>query len=126
MTAPGPVDPEGVGPATGSSRITAGWAIGLVVYGIEVLVVGFLSLLFGGLSAMLSDTCFSESTELICESRWQTILAATPITALFLTVIVTAAVMARARAIWSLALALIATPFVPLAAFTIMEAVVTA
>lgn len=110
----------------GSGRATALWSVGLVVYGIEVVVVGFFSLLFGGLSAMLSDTCFPASTELICEARWQSILAATPITALVLTVIVMSVVTARSRQYWSLVLAMAATPLAPLVAFLIMEAVVTA
>lgn len=114
------------GHSPGPGRDTVGWVLGLVVYVVEVVVVGFISLLFGGLSVMLSDSCFRESTELICEARWQSALAATPITALVLTVIVVSVVMARARQYWSLVLAMAATPLVPLVAFMIMQEVVTA
>lgn len=113
-------------PAETSGRVTLGWTIGVTLYGIEVVAVGFVSLLFGGLSVMLSDSCFSESTELICESRWQHVLAATPITALFVTVIAGIVLIAWTKKFWALTVAMLAAVLVPLLAFTIMQAVVTA
>ena len=75
---------------------------------------------------MLSDTCFRESTELICEPRWQTIMALTPITALVATVVVMGALVLWRRRLWALVTAIVVTPLVPLMAFLIMQAVVTA
>lgn len=120
-------DEEGAqGPDRASGAVSAAWTVGLALYALEVVVVGFFSVLFGGLSAMLSDTCFTGSTELICEPRWQTVLALTPITALVLTVAAMAVLVWRARQPWSLVTAFVATPLVPLVAFLVMQAVVTA
>lgn len=110
----------------GSGAVSAGWTFGLALYVLEVVVVGFFSLLFGGLSAMLSDTCFPGSAELICEARWQSILALTPITTLVLTVVAMAVLVWRVRQPWALVAAFVATPLVPLVAFLVMQAVVTA
>lgn len=113
-------------PARASGAVSAAWTFGLTLYVLEVVVVGFFSVLFGGLSVMLSDTCFTGSTELICEPRWQTGLALTPITALVLTVAAMAVLVWRIRQPWSMVTAFVATPLVPLAAFLVMQAVVTA
>ena len=100
--------------------------MGLAFYALVVVVVGFGSMLFGGLSAMLSDGCFPDSTELICETRWQLIMASTAITALVVTVIATSVLMAVVRKFWTLGLAIALTILVPVAAFTAMQAIVTA
>ena len=110
----------------GRAPVRARWGLGLSMYAVEAVAVGFLALLFGGLSAMLADTCFSESTELICEPRWQTIMAATPITAWVVTVAAFVGLMWWRRRFWLVVAAMVATPVVPLVAFLVMEAVVTA
>ena len=110
----------------GREPARARWGLGLSMYAVEVVAVGFLALLFGGLSAMLADTCFSESTELICEPRWQTIMAATPITAWLVTVAAFVGLLWWLRRFWLVLAAMVATPAVPLVAFLVMEAVVTA
>lgn len=110
----------------GREPARARWGLGLSMYAVEVVAVGFLALLFGGLSAMLADTCFSGSTELICEPRWQTIMAATPITAWLVTVAAFVGLMWWLRRFWLVLAAMVATPAVPLVAFLVMEAVVTA
>lgn len=102
------------------------WPLGLAVWVVEILVVGFGSMLFGGLSAMLSDSCYTDSTELICEPQWQTIMAFTAITALLVTVIVMGVIMVLTRKLWTLGLAIALTLFVPLVAFMVMQAIVTA
>lgn len=121
---------EGLGPGSGSSAgsgpAPVSWVVGAALYGAEVVVLALLSLLFGGLSAMLSDTCFRESTELICEPRWQTIMALTPITALVPAVVVMGALVLWRRRLWALVTAMVVTPLVPLVAFLIMQGVVTA
>lgn len=119
---PGP----GPGSSAGSGPAPVSWVVGAVLYGAEVVVLALLSLLFGGLSVMLSDTCFRESTELICEPRWQTIMALTPITALVAAVVVMGALVLWRRRLWALVTAIVVTPLVPLMAFLIMQAVVTA
>ena len=125
--APGrPGSDPGPGSSAGSGPAPAYWVVGAVLYGAEVVVLALLSLLFGGLSAMLSDTCFRESTELICEPRWQTIMALTPITALVAAVVVMGALVLWRRRLWALVTAMVVTPLVPLVAFLIMQAVVTA
>lgn len=123
---PGEGSGQGPGSSAGSGPAPAYWVVGAVLYGAEVVVLALLSLLFGGLSAMLSDTCFRESTELICEPRWQTIMALTPITALVAAVVVMGALVLWRRRLWSLVTAMVVTPLVPLVAFLIMQAVVTA
>ena len=123
---PGEGSGPGPGSSAGSGPAPASWVVGAVFYGAEVVVLALLSLLFGGLSAMLSDTCFRESTELICEPRWQTIMALTPITALVAAVVVMGALVLWRRRLWSLVTAMVVTPLVPLVAFLIMQAVVTA
>ncbi|WP_295650260.1 hypothetical protein [uncultured Dietzia sp.] len=126
---PAPGRPDGgSGPdsSAGSGQAPVSWVIGAVFYGAEVVVLALLSLLFGGLSAMLSDTCFRESTELICEPRRQTIMALTPITALMVAVVVMGALVLWRRRLWALVTAMVVTPLVPLVAFLIMQAVVTA
>ncbi|MGW8592698.1 hypothetical protein ACWGLC_13430 [Dietzia sp. NPDC055877] len=123
---PGEGSGPGPGSSAGSGPAPAYWVVGAVLYGAEVVVLALLSLLFGGLSAMLSDTCFRESTELICEPRWQTIMALTPITALVAAVVVMGALVLWRRRLWSLVTAMVVTPLVPLVAFLIMQAVVTA
>ena len=123
---PGEGSGPGPGSSAGSGPAPAYWVVGAVLYGAEVVVLALLSLLFGGLSAMLSDTCFRESTELICEPRWQTIMALTPITALVATVVVMGALVLWRRRLWALVTAIVVTPLVPLVAFLIMQAVVTA
>lgn len=123
---PGEGSGPGPGSSAGSGPVPAYWVVGAVLYGAEVVVLALLSLLFGGLSAMLSDTCFRESTELICEPRWQTIMALTPITALVAAVVVMGALVLWRRRLWSLVTAMVVTPLVPLVAFLIMQAVVTA
>lgn len=110
----------------GREPARARWGLGLSMYAVEVVAVGFLALLFGGLSAMLADTCFSGSTELICEPRWQTIMAATPITAWLVTVAAFVGLLWWLRRFWLVLAAMVATPAVPLVAFLVMEAVVTA
>lgn len=95
-------------------------------YVVEVVVLAIFSMLFGGLSAMLSDTCFSGSTELICEPRWQTIMALTAITALVGTVVVMGALVLWRRRMWALVTAIVVTPVVPVVAFLVMQAIVTA
>lgn len=123
----GGADPGGEGRrGAGRDPVRARWGLGLSMYAVEAVAVGFLALLFGGLSAMLADTCFSESTELICEPRWQTIMAATPITAWIVTVTAFVGLMWWRRRFWLVVAALVATPVVPLVAFLVMEAVVTA
>lgn len=112
-------DPAGEGARTG-------WALGLAAYAVEVIAVGFLALLFGGLSAMLADTCFRGSPELICEPRWQSILALTPITALVVIVVIMAVLLLWRRRFRLLLLAMVLTPLVPLVAFLAVQAVVTA
>ena len=123
---PGEGSGQGPGSSAGSGPAPAYWVVGAVLYGAEVVVLALLSLLFGGLSAMLSDTCFRESTELICEPRWQTIMALTPITALVAAVVVMGALVLWRRRLWLLVTAMVVTPLVPLVAFLIMQAVVTA
>lgn len=123
---PGEGSGQGPGSSAGSGPTPASWVIGAVFYGAEVVVLALLSLLFGGLSAMLSDSCFRESTELICEPRWQTIMALTPITALVAAVVVMGALVLWRRRLWALVTAMVVTPLVPLVAFLIMQAVVTA
>ena len=123
---PGEGSGPGPGSSAGSGPAPAYWVVGAVLYGAEVVVLALLSLLFGGLSSMLSDTCFRESTELICEPRWQTIMALTPITALVAAVVVMGALVLWRRRLWSLVTAMVVTPLVPLVAFLIMQAVVTA
>lgn len=123
---PGEGSGPGPGSSAGSGPAPAYWVVGAVLYGAEVVVLALLSLLFGGLSAMLSDSCFRESTELICEPRWQTIMALTPITALVAAVVVMGALVLWRRRLWSLVTAMVVTPLVPLVAFLIMQAVVTA
>ncbi|MGX1769140.1 hypothetical protein ACWIE7_12640 [Dietzia sp. NPDC055343] len=123
---PGEGSGPGPGSSAGSGPVPAYWVVGAVLYGAEVVVLALLSLLFGGLSAMLSDTCFRESTELICEPRWQTIMALTPITALVAAVVVMGALVLWRRRLWALVTAIVVTPLVPLVAFLIMQAVVTA
>ena len=123
---PGEGSGQGPGSSAGSGPAPAYWVVGAVLYGAEVVVLALLSLLFGGLSAMLSDSCFRESTELICEPRWQTIMALTPITALVAAVVVMGALVLWRRRLWSLVTAMVVTPLVPLVAFLIMQAVVTA
>lgn len=122
----GPGSGPGPGSSAGSGPAPVSWVIGAVLYGAEVVVLALLSLLFGGLSAMLSDTCFRGSTELICEPRWQTIMALTPITALVAAVVVMGALVLWRRRLWALVTAMVVTPLVPLMAFLIMQAVVTA
>lgn len=102
------------------------WVIGAVLYCLEVAVLAVISLVIGGLSAMLADTCFTGSTELICEPRWQNITALTPITALVATVVVMGALVLRRRRMWALVTAMVVTPIVPLVAFLVMQEVVTA
>lgn len=123
---PGEGSGQGPGSSAGSGPAPASWVVGAVFYGAEVVVLALLSLLFGGLSAMLSDSCFRESTELICEPRWQTIMALTPITALVAAVVVMGALVLWRRRLWALVTAMVVTPLVPLVAFLIMQAVVTA
>ncbi|EFV91872.1 MAG: hypothetical protein H5T80_03420 [Dietzia sp.] len=134
---PGGADPGGARPGgarsdgedlrgAGREPARARWGLGLSMYAVEVVAVGFLALLFGGLSAMLADTCFRGSTELICEPRWQTIMAATPITAWLVTVAAFVGLMWWRRRFWLVVAAMVATPVVPLVAFLVMEAVVTA
>lgn len=123
---PGEGSGPGPGSSAGSGPAPAYWVVGAVLYGAEVVVLALLSLLFGGLSAMLSDSCFRESTELICEPRWQTIMALTPITALVAAVVVMGALVLWRRRLWALVTAMVVTPLVPLVAFLIMQAVVTA
>lgn len=122
----GPGAGAGPGSSAGSGPATVSWVVVAVLYGAEVVVLALLSLLFGGLSAMLSDTCFRESTELICEPRWQTIMALTPITALVGTVVVMGALVLWRRRLWVLVTAMVVTPVVPVIAFLIMQTVVTA
>lgn len=102
------------------------WIPGLALYVLEVIAVGYIGLAFGGLSAMLSDTCFPESTELICDPNWQNILALTPVTTLLITVLAAGVLMVWIRRFWTLGVAYVATPLVPLVAFMIMQEVVTA
>lgn len=102
------------------------WVIGAVIYCLEVAVLAVICLLIGGLSAMLADTCFTGSTELICEPRWQNITALTPITALVVTVLVMGALVLWRRRMWALITAMVVTPIVPLVAFLFMQEVVTA
>lgn len=90
------------------------------------MAVGVVSLLFGGLSVMLSDGCMPESTERICDAQWQTYLGYSAITALVVTVFAVIVLMAWTKKLWSLAVAMVATVLVPLLAFTIMEAAATA
>ena len=123
---PGEGSGPGPGSSAGSGPAPVSWVVGAVLYGAEVVVLALLSLLFGGLSAMLSDSCFRESTELICEPRWQTIMALTPITALVAAVVVMGALVLWRRRLWALVTAMVVTPLVPLVAFLIMQAVVTA
>ena len=136
-------DGSGSGPSApgrpgGSARPSAGvgsgeattspvmWVIGAVIYCLEVAVLAVICLLIGGLSAMLADTCFPGSTELICEPRWQNITALTPITALVVTVLVMGALVLWRRRMWALITAMVVTPIVPLVAFLFMQEVVTA
>lgn len=105
---------------------SAGWAAGLAFFAVEVVAVAYLCLVFGGLSAMLADTCFRGSTELICEPRWQGIMAATAMSALVVTVVVAAVLMWWRRQRWTLGVSMVAVPVVPLAAFLVMQEVVTA
>lgn len=121
---PGP----GTGSAStpGSGRTSTGWVIGAALYVGEVVLLGVLSLVFGGLSAMLADTCFSDSTELICEPRWQTFMALTAPFALVVTVIVMGALMLWRRRTWAAVTAIVVTPVVPTVAFLIMQGIVTA
>ena len=115
---------SGTAPVSGPAPVS--WVVGAVLYGAEVVVLALLSLLFGGLSAMLSDTCFPGSTELICEPRWQTIMALTPITALVAAVVVMGALVWWRRRLWALVTAIVVTPVVPVVAFLIIQAIVTA
>ena len=105
---------------------TVMWVIGAVLYCVEIALLALICLTIGGLSAMLADTCFRDSTELICEPRWQNITALTPITALVVAVVVMGALVLCRRRMWVLVAAMVVTPVVPLVAFLIMQEVVTA
>lgn len=128
---PGRSEPGRQGPGRAGSGSAWGdapvpWVIGAVLYFVELAVLALICLTIGGLSAMLADTCFPDSTELICEPRWQNIMALTPITALVVAVVVMGAFVLWRRRLWALVTAMVVTPLVPLVAFLIMQEVVTA
>lgn len=122
---PGPEVPV-PGPGSRTSPTSASWLVWAVLYAVEVAVLALICLILGGLSAMLADTCFRDSPELICEPRWQTITALTPISALAVAVVVMAALVLRRRRLRVVVTAMVVTPVVPLAAFWVMQAIVTA
>lgn len=102
------------------------WTVSVTFYSIEVVALAFISLFFGGLSAMLSDVCYSDSTMLICEPDWQTVMVITPLAGLAVGVVAAVVFILWVRKLWSLGVAMVVTPLFPVLAFVVMEAIVTA
>ncbi|WP_264887226.1 hypothetical protein [Dietzia sp. NCCP-2495] len=109
-----------------SDTRSALWSLGMVFYFVEVLVVGFASFLFGGLSVMASDGCSADNVMRICSQEWQSVMTYTATGVLVMTVIAMSVLMGVVRELWTLGLAIVLTILLPIVAFVFTHAIVTA